>query len=91
LGEKQVWLKVNRRQFKCKNCGKPFSEELNFVGKRRKYTQRYAKYITEQIVNSHLYNVARRNSLTEAEAESMINGSRSNLLEQDNYLTKGRI
>lgn len=23
-----VYLRVNRRQFKCKNCKKPFSEEL---------------------------------------------------------------
>ncbi|WP_293072808.1 transposase family protein [Moorena sp. SIO3H5] len=27
----QVILKVNRRQFKCKNCQKPFSEKLYFV------------------------------------------------------------
>lgn len=30
-----VLLKVNRRQFKCTTCGKPFSEELDFVGKHR--------------------------------------------------------
>jgi transposase len=29
-----VYLKVNRRQFKCKICKKPFSEELSFVKKR---------------------------------------------------------
>jgi transposase len=73
FGEKQVYLRVNRRQFKCKNCGKPFSEELNFVGRRRKYTHRYAKYITEQVVNSDLHNVARRNCLTEPEVEAMVN------------------
>ncbi|WP_293062500.1 MULTISPECIES: transposase family protein [unclassified Moorena] len=28
----QVILKVNRRQFKCENCQKPFSEKLDFVG-----------------------------------------------------------
>jgi transposase len=73
LGKKQVYLRVNRRQFKCKNCEKPFSEELNFVGRRKKYTHRYAKHITEQVVNSDLHNVARRNCLTEPEVESMIN------------------
>ena len=36
----KVLLRVNRRQFKCKTCGKPFSEELDFVGRRRKHTVR---------------------------------------------------
>ena len=30
-----VFLLVNRRQFRCKNCRKVFSEELSFVKKRR--------------------------------------------------------
>ncbi|WP_041934380.1 transposase family protein [Gloeothece verrucosa] len=53
-GEKEIILKVNRRQFKCNNCQKPFSEQLEFVGSRKKYTHRYAKFITEQVVNSDL-------------------------------------
>ena len=46
-GETEIFLKVNRRQFKCANCQKPFSENLDFVGKRKKYTDRYAQWITE--------------------------------------------
>ena len=72
-GETEIFLRVNRRQFKCDSCKKPFSEELNFVGKRKKYTDRYAECITKQVVNSNLLNVAQRNSLSEAEVESMIN------------------
>lgn len=34
-GEKEVFLKVNRRQFKCDYCSKPFSEELSFVEKNK--------------------------------------------------------
>jgi transposase len=30
-GELQVFLEINRRQFKCSRCKKPFSEELDFV------------------------------------------------------------
>ena len=41
--------------------------------KRKKYTERNAQWITEQVVNSNLLNVAQRNDLTEAEVESMIN------------------
>ena len=34
-GEKPVYLEINRRQFKCEKCQKPFSEDLDFIGKRR--------------------------------------------------------
>jgi transposase len=37
-GENFVFLEINRRQFKCEKCGKPFSEELEFVRKRRTYS-----------------------------------------------------
>jgi transposase len=73
LSNRQVFLRVNRRQFKCKNCGKPFSEELDFVGKGQKYTHRYAQAITEQLIHSDLANVAKNNHLTERQVEAMIN------------------
>ena len=34
-GETEIFLRVNRRQFKCAYCQKPLSEELKFVGKRK--------------------------------------------------------
>lgn len=45
-----VYLEINRRQFKCELCQKPFSEELNFVEKRRKYTTRLATEIVRQVL-----------------------------------------
>ncbi|WP_016878153.1 transposase family protein, partial [Chlorogloeopsis fritschii] len=39
-GEKPVFLEINRRQFKCNKCQKPFSEDLDFVRKKRTYTKR---------------------------------------------------
>ena len=72
-GNKEVYLRINRRQFKCQKCASPFSEELDFVGKRQKYTKRYALSITEQVVKSDLLNVSRQNNLTESEVQSMIN------------------
>jgi transposase len=33
LAEKPVFLEINRRQFKCHKCRKPFSEDLEFVSK----------------------------------------------------------
>lgn len=72
-GKKEVFLRINRRQFKCEKCQKPFSEELDFVVKRQKYTKRYALSIAQQVVKSDLLNVAKQNNLTESEVESMIN------------------
>ncbi len=71
-GKNEVFLRVNRRQFKCDYCLKPFSEELDFVKKRQKHTLRYTHFITEQVVHSDLKSVAQRNNLTESEVESMI-------------------
>jgi transposase len=45
ISQRQVFLKVNRRQFKCLKCGKPFSEELDFIGRRRRHTNRFAQAI----------------------------------------------
>ena len=53
-----VYLEVNRRQFKCKNCGKPFSEELDFVAKRRQYTSRLAQEIVRPVLADDIKTVA---------------------------------
>jgi transposase len=70
---RKVWLIVNRRRFKCGNCGKHFSEDLNFVGRRKKYTNRYALRITEQVIHSDVHNIAQSNQLTHEEVWSMVN------------------
>ena len=68
----KVLLRVNRRQFKCKTCGKPFSEELDFVGRRRKHTDRFAEMIVKQVIHSDTHNVAKNNDLTDEEVWSMV-------------------
>jgi transposase len=42
ISGKEVILKVNKRQFKCDTCQKPFSEKLNFVEENKNFTKRYA-------------------------------------------------
>ena len=59
MGNREVILRVNRRRFKCKNCQKPFSEILDFVGEKKSFTHRYAQTITEQVIHSDLNNVAK--------------------------------
>ncbi len=72
ISGRTVFLKVNRRQFKCQNCGKPFSEALDFIGSRRKQTNRFAKFIVQQVLHSDLHNVAIQNDLTDEEVWSMV-------------------
>lgn len=72
FGQRKVLLKYNRRQFKCHECKKPFSEALDFLGERRRYTDRFAEMIVKQVIHSDTHNVARNNSLTDDEVWSMI-------------------
>lgn len=72
ISNRQVLLKVNRRQFKCKPCGKPFSEDLEFIGRRRKYTDRFAEMVAKQVIHSDIHNVAKNNDLTDDEVWSMV-------------------
>ena len=71
ISQRQVFLKVNRRQFKCLSGGKPFSEELDFIGRRRKHTDRFAQAIVQQVLHSEPHNVALNNHLADEE-ESMV-------------------
>lgn len=72
ISQRQAFLKVNRRQFKCHSCGKPFSEELDFVGRRRKHTDRFAQEIVQQVIHSDTHNVALNHGLTDEEVWSMV-------------------
>lgn len=72
ISQRQVFLKVNRRQFKCHSCGKPFIEELYFVGRRRKYTDYFAQEIVQQVIHSDTHNVALNHGLTDEEVWSMV-------------------
>lgn len=72
FGERKVWLKYNRRQFKCHECRKPFSEPLNFIGERRRYTDRFAEMIVKQVIHSDTHNVAKNHGLTDDEVWSMV-------------------
>jgi transposase len=72
LGERQVWLKLNRRQFKCGKCQKPFSEEFEFIGKRRGYTDRLAQMIVQQVRHGDMHNVGVNHGLSDEDVASMV-------------------
>jgi transposase len=85
-----VQLKINRRQFRCKKCQKIFSEELDFIEKKRGYTKRLAVDIIKQVLDSNIRSVALRNDLTEEEIESMLNAE-ATLIESINFSQVKRI
>lgn len=78
-----VYLQVNRRQFKCDNCRKPFSEELDFVASKRTYTKRLAENILEQLKEGDILNVSRINDVTEEEIQRMIEDIAEEITEPD--------
>jgi transposase len=72
LGEHDVYLKINRRQFKCMGCGKKFSEEFNFIKKKSHFTNRIKQKIVKEILSSDIKSVAKRNGLSEQEVETIM-------------------
>jgi len=74
-GGNPVMLRINRRQFRCKNCPKIFSEDLEFIHQQRGYTKRFAKEIVRQVLDSNIRSIAERNDVSEEEIQSMIDAS----------------
>ena len=80
-GEKPLFLEINRRQFKCKKCQKPFSEDLDFIKKRRTYTKRLANQIIQEVLENDIHSVAKKRVVTTEEIERMLKDAASELLE----------
>ena len=81
LSGQAVYLEVNRRQFKCNSCQKPFSEELNFVKSRRTYTKRLAHSIIQEVLENDIHSVAKKSHVTTEEIETMLKDMAQELLE----------
>jgi transposase len=72
FGDKPVFLEINRRQFKCRKCKKPFSEYLDFVRKKRTYTKRLAHKTIQEVLDSDIHSVASKKIVTTEEIERML-------------------
>ena len=79
-GEKPVFLEINRRQFKCEKCRKPFSEDLDFIRRRRTYTKRLATQIIQEVLENDIHSVAKKRVVTTEEIERMLKDAASELL-----------
>ena len=82
LSNYDVFLQVNRRQFKCTSCHKVFSEELSFVKKRRTYTLRLASKVIQEVLETNVESAARRNRMTPAEVETLLKELENVLLKE---------
>jgi transposase len=78
-GEQDVFLEINKRQFNCKKCQKPFSEELEFVKSRRRYTKRLAAQTIEEVLADDIRSVAKKRNVTEKEIERMLKDASKDL------------
>ncbi len=79
-GEKPVFLEINRRQFKCEKCRKPFSEDLDFIRKRRNYTKRLATQTIEEVLKNDIHIIAKKGIVTTEEIERMLKDAAEELL-----------
>jgi transposase len=79
FGEKEVFLEINRRQFKCEKCKKPFSEDLDFVNKKRTYTTRLAHKTIQEVLENDIHTVAAKGIVTKDEIERMLKDASSEL------------
>lgn len=72
LMEQSVYLQVNRRQMRCQNCGKKFSEDLEAIPKKRTYTKRFRQQVVQETLEGTLSKTARKYGLGEREIETML-------------------
>ena len=81
FGEKPVFLEINRRQFKCEKCKIPFSEDLDFVKKKRSYTKRLARKIIQDVLHNDIHSTASKGIVTTEEIERMLKDASEELSE----------
>ena len=89
FGDKPIFLEINRRQFKCSKCRKPFSEDLDFLKKKRTYTNRLANKIIQEVLDSDIHSVASKGIVTTDEIKRMLkDASQENLNSKPSELKK---
>ena len=82
FAQQTVYLKINRRQMQCPHCQNKFTEELDFVRRKRVHTKRFVTKVIEEVLNSDIQNVAKRNELSEQEIETMLKDLGRELVEE---------
>jgi transposase len=68
---RSVYLKVPRRQFYCRSCQRYSTEELEFLDKKRRHTQRYEQNIYTRVKQSSMEQIGREEGLSYDEIKSI--------------------
>jgi transposase len=66
-----VYLKVPRLQFYCPSCQRYSTEELEFLDKKRRHTQRYEQNIYARVQQSSMSQIGREEGLSYDEIKSI--------------------
>lgn len=77
-----IFLSIDRRQFRCRNCHKVFSEELELVKKRRTYTKRLGRKVIEEVLETDVSNTGKRNRMSPAEIETILKEAEEDYLRE---------
>jgi len=65
MWERQCWLRLQPRRFKCAPCGDTFVERLAWREPGRDYTQRYEQYIFQRSRKEPISQIAKDEKLSE--------------------------
>ena len=87
--DKEVYLRINSRQFKCKKCGKPFTEVIDIKPFRRSYTVRFAMDVVDRVIGSSIVAVSEQVGISEYQIQHILDDVRSILkLKKPNNLSR---
>lgn len=86
---KPVYLQVPRRQFHCLACQKFRTERLEFVRWRHHQTRRYEQAVYEQVKQSSLEEVSRREGLGVATVRAIFDAYAAGSIKKSNSYPNG--
>jgi transposase len=87
--DKEVYLRINSRQFKCEKCGKPFTEVIDIKPFRRSYTVRFAIDVVERVLGSNIAAVSEQVGISEYQIQHILDDVRNILkLKKPNNLSR---
>ena len=74
LGQ-DVYIRLRPARFQCESCdNKPTTtEETTWYNKRSKFTKDYEKWLMKMLINSTIYDVARKEDLSSEDVEGVLN------------------
>ena len=88
LGQ-DVYIRLRPARFQCESCdNKPTTtEETTWYNKRSKFTKAYEEWLMKMLINSTIYDVARKEDLSSDEVEGALNRQMETRVDWDSIET----